>query len=195
MEKDEWIKAYTTGRFKEADKQVIQFIADFIFQNDENGEPTGVISHVFSAGYCYYFANMLKIAFGRGEVCWSEGRSHIVWVDTNNIAYDVYGVYEDYTRLRPVSYLGNTVVSFMHTGVEYHLGPTDFADWCQHYKVTEIFAITYIWQCVPKKELAEYDNQPYFDDVEKVAYDYWIQHQPELGEIFAEIRHRRNQEG
>lgn len=193
--KKNWIEAYTTGRFEKADKQVIQFIADFVFQNDENGNPTGVISQIFTSGYCYYFANMLKNAFQCGKVCWVEGRGHIVWQDYNGIAYDAAGVYEDYTCLRPVSYLGNTIVDFMHAGEEdkYQLGSTLFTDWCEHYRVTELFAVTYIWQCIPKNIMEEYDSEPWYDTVEKVSYDYWMKHQLELGEIFTEMKHKKNE--
>lgn len=187
MSKNEWIESWTTGRFKDTDKKVIEFIAEFIFQKDEDGNPTDVISDVFVSGYCYYFANMLKAAFHRGEVCWSEGRSHIVWKDVNGVAYDSCGVYEDYDRLRPVSYLGNTIVSFMHNGEEYSLGSPDFTDWCKRYQVTEIFAITYIWQSIPREELDAYDSQPFFDNVEKVAHVYWIRHQWLLNEIFEKM--------
>ena len=78
MKKEDWIKAYTTGRFENANKQVIRFIADFVYSNEQisNG-----VYELFVSGYCYYFAVMLKTAFNRGDICWHRNHGHIVWRD------------------------------------------------------------------------------------------------------------------
>ena len=59
---------------------------------------------------------MLKEAFGRGEVCWHKGFSHIVWVDDDNTAYDIGGVFYDYGEgdLVPITELGDDVINFKH---------------------------------------------------------------------------------
>ena len=54
------------------------------------------IRNQFMDGYCYYFAHILKTAFNRGDVCWVIGDSHIVWVDTDGIAYDADGEFNKY---------------------------------------------------------------------------------------------------
>ena len=49
----------------------------------------------FMCGYCYFFAHMLKQAFGSGEVCWCAPYGHFVWCNDYNgetFAYDVEGV-------------------------------------------------------------------------------------------------------
>lgn len=75
-----------------ANKEVLDFIDRFI-DYDESKFETDVIRKKFRCGYCYYFANMLKLAFGRGNVCWAAPFSHVVWVDTDNTPYDIEGEY------------------------------------------------------------------------------------------------------
>lgn len=54
---------------KKPDKTVIQFITDAITSVDRKNSDD-VLYDFFHAGYCYYFALMLKEAFGRGQICW-----------------------------------------------------------------------------------------------------------------------------
>ena len=89
MNKNEWIKGFTTGRYYDTDKDVIAFIANFRYANGSDCE---TIYDLFASGYCYYFAKMLQNAFNRGEICWHRNHSHIVWVDSTGIAYDIGGV-------------------------------------------------------------------------------------------------------
>lgn len=78
-------------------KNVMQFIEDFYDRLGENNESDKKsIRNQFMVGYCYYFAQILKSAFNRGNVCWVVGESHIVWVDTDGIAYDADGVFNKY---------------------------------------------------------------------------------------------------
>lgn len=51
---------------KKPDKTVIQFITDAITSVDRKNSDD-VLYDFFHAGYCYYFALMLKEAFGRGR--------------------------------------------------------------------------------------------------------------------------------
>ena len=55
-----------------ADKDVISFIEGFLGDHE-------IIWQTFTAGYCYYFAVMLKDAFQRGEICWCAPYGHICW--------------------------------------------------------------------------------------------------------------------
>ena len=58
------------------DKTVIQFITDAITSVDRKNS-NDVLYDFFHAGYCYYFALMLKDAFGRGQICWCAPYGHI----------------------------------------------------------------------------------------------------------------------
>ena len=103
---------------KEADEVVLKFIANFLYHGvpevdlDVSAES---IRSTFRAGYCFYFAHMLKQAFNRGCVCWCAPYSHIVWVDVSGIPYDIEGVcYSEAEYYIPLDYLGDTIDSFMH---------------------------------------------------------------------------------
>ena len=109
-----------------ANKKVIDFIDNFStlfgqFQQEE----IDAISAVFSRGFCYYFAIILKEAFdGRGEIYMTRDNRHIVWM-FDNVAYDINGVYRTYPRsanngnfyngeLIPIAMLPNYINSFKH---------------------------------------------------------------------------------
>lgn len=100
----------------EADKEVLEFIARFLYQEGEENAET--IRHLFRAGYCYYFALMLKEAFGRGQLCIAAPIGHIVWVDGDwktGIPYDIEGVNtSDCEMYIPIEELGSGLDSFMH---------------------------------------------------------------------------------
>lgn len=87
---------------------VIRFIDEVSSFPDRDGIPGEHIDHLFCAGYCYYFAHMLEMAFG-GKVCWVQDRGHIAWADCdkdctleqlqNAIVYDITGIADDYERV------------------------------------------------------------------------------------------------
>ena len=106
--------------------KVEKFIQDFVtlfgqFQQEE----IDTISAVFSRGFCYYFAIILKDAFdGRGEIYMTRDNRHIVWV-LDNVAYDINGVFQVYQKsanngnfyhgeLIPITMLPNYIKSFKH---------------------------------------------------------------------------------
>lgn len=60
------------------------------------GDAVEVATRVFTAGYCFYFAHMLQVAFNRGRVVFAAPLSHIIWEDDNGCAYDFYGIFYDY---------------------------------------------------------------------------------------------------
>lgn len=112
--------------FENANEQVLGFIYDFrmhsvgVFGKPEEIEE--IIRNQFRNGYCYYFAHMLKLAFGRGEVCIAAPIGHFVWMDTNQVPYDIEGVNEsDCDCYIPESFLGSMVKDFLHVpGVSHH---------------------------------------------------------------------------
>lgn len=90
-------------------KNPIQFINKFVSNNPDE------LCSVFSNGYCWYFAHMLKHYFGRGEVCIAAPLGHMVWVDLDNTPYDIYGVNcSECDYYIPERYLGNSIEDFMH---------------------------------------------------------------------------------
>lgn len=99
--------------FPNADEQVLYFIADFLYHEGlDNAES---IRNLFHNGYCYYFANMLKRAFGRGEVCIAAPFGHFVWVDTNGLPYDIEGISSTESDcFIPDSFIGDMVKDFLH---------------------------------------------------------------------------------
>lgn len=91
-----------------ADKQVLSFIDDF--REDDKS-----IRQKFCAGYCYYFAVMLKDAFHRGEICWCAPLGHICWVDDNGVPYDIDGVCDsDCNFFIPIRYIREGLEDFRH---------------------------------------------------------------------------------
>lgn len=114
---EDWKKA-----FPNAAKDILTFIADFKCRTNPHEEE--IIEDLFSAGYCYYFALMLKDAFG-GEVMYSVGRGHIAWKDTRSaypeemLVYDIHGIYADYECLRPVEDLHCDLEGFRHRGHDF----------------------------------------------------------------------------
>ena len=180
--KEDFIKAYTTGMFKNADKDVIQFIADINWK-DENAHD------LFANGYCYYFAIMLQEAFHRGIICWHRNHGHIVWEDNTGIAYDIDGVFTDYNEgdLLPVDEsLEGLIVDFKHNGETYNSGSKSFSDWVSHYKMTDIEAISRIYMMIPREDIN--------DDISVMqnVLLYFMAHEKELSLKFEELKHERN---
>lgn len=98
-----------------SDPEVLKFIEDFMCHSAQNAREQEVLRHTFRAGYCYYFAKMLEVAFERGKVCWAAPYSHIVWLDDNGCPYDIEGVCAcEAVYYIPVEYLGVHLQDFMH---------------------------------------------------------------------------------
>lgn len=76
----------------------------FISATNQYSEGTSVdngfrspIEKLFSSGFCYYFAIMLRDAFG-GKIVQKfhdDLYPHVFWMDENEVLYDIYGVYDD----------------------------------------------------------------------------------------------------
>ena len=85
---------------------------------------SNIIADVFTKGFCYYFAIILKEAFHCGEIYMTSNDRHIVWVK-NNIAYDINGVFNKYPKsanngnffngeLIPIALIPNYMDFFKH---------------------------------------------------------------------------------
>lgn len=128
--------------YEGASEQVLGFIYDFrthsggIFNKPEEAEE--IIRNQFRNGYCYYFAHMLKLAFGRGEVCIAAPIGHFVWMDVNGMPYDIEGVNEsDCEEYIPESFLGDMVQDFLHVkGVTHNTTKEEIEDLIKRYKAT-----------------------------------------------------------
>ena len=108
MSKENWLSALVT---KGGNPDVLQFIADIVFYHKDSDD---AIYTLFSSGYCYYFAAMLKIAFHRGFIAHAYPYSHIVWVDEDDIAYDITGICFEYEELIPVDGYAKALNGFRH---------------------------------------------------------------------------------
>lgn len=179
----------------EVNLKVIKFIDEITNFPDRDGDSGEQIDHLFSAGYCYYFASMLKTAFG-GQLCWAQDRGHIVWADIQEgctfdelqkaCAYDISGIFDDYEVLWPVSYLGDAIVDYLHNEQAFHMNDR-FKNWCDFCHVTEMYAVDMIWWTIPVEEIkAQYHSG---SDYVQTAYQYWMEHASELQQI---IRYRRS---
>ena len=98
-----------------ADEAVLGFIYDFVWKKAASEEEYEMIRSLFMDGYCYYFATMLKTAFNRGEICWCAPFGHFVWVDENDVPYDVEGVSTAEAEYYiPESYIAEGIDDFKH---------------------------------------------------------------------------------
>lgn len=81
-------------------------------------------------------------AFNGGDVCWSVGRGHVVWVDDND---------------------------FKHNGWKYTVPDSRISKWCAENKVPAITAVSTLWKCIPTAKLdftqtVESDAIKYWDN-------------------------------
>lgn len=106
------IREYGQSDISIEQEHVLQFIAEFL---KNFGSVIGdFIKNIFSTTYRYYFAVMLKVAFMRGVVCFAYPSLDIVWVDNDNTAYDINGIYTDYDKLINVDLLGEGIIDYKH---------------------------------------------------------------------------------
>lgn len=104
-----------------ADDTVLKFIFDFLnmqYAPHDTRRSDIIVNGIytqFANGYCYYFAQMLQTAFHRGEICWTAPFGHIVWLDDNNVAYDISGCNDSECQYYiPVFMLGDMLKDFLH---------------------------------------------------------------------------------
>ena len=120
-----------------SDEDVLTFIGRVLYQHGPDGLED--IRRFFRGGFCYYFALMLKDAFGRGTICNNGGNGQIVWLDGTNyntdIAYDIEGVYIDYSLLIPVSAMGKMIYDFKHVpGLSYGASVDEIRNLVEYWK-------------------------------------------------------------
>lgn len=97
-------------------KEVLNFIENFLAHQNKD-EAESILKDQFNAGYCYYFAVILKAAFNRGQICWCAPFGHMCWLDTDGIPYDIYGIcISEADYFIPISYLGDCLNDFLHIG-------------------------------------------------------------------------------
>jgi hypothetical protein len=83
---------YNNLSFKpEANLQVLKFIANFLYSHALNCSYVEAMRRQFMAGYCYYFAHILNLAFKQGTVCRCGTIGHFV-CEIDGIYYDIQGV-------------------------------------------------------------------------------------------------------
>lgn len=98
-----------------ADEKVLAFINNFACYHHADLMKQSAVCELFSSGYCFYFAVMLREAFQRGDVCWCAPYGHICWVDDNGHPYDIYGTCDsESTYYIPVSYIKDGLADFKH---------------------------------------------------------------------------------
>lgn len=108
--------------------EVIGFINTFkkhfenAFVKEVNDAIAESVEHHFRSGYCWHLAIILRETFGRGKVCWAAPFGHIVWVDEDDLAYDIEGLYTgEAFYFIPIEYLqkhGHTDEGFKHISDE-----------------------------------------------------------------------------
>lgn len=129
-----------------ADEQVLQFIIDLVTCAVPTEPEYEAIRCTFRAGYCWHFATLLKATFGRGTVCWAAPFGHFVWMDDNDIPYDIEGVYDgECVYFIPESYLGNMLNDFLHIP-------------CVNYNATEDEIMAVIHQYEQDNNLSSQDD-------------------------------------
>lgn len=148
-----WEEFYTKA-YGDESVDVLNFIENF-------NAKSVTLFNVFNDDYCYYFANMLKEAFERGGVYWSPYEDRIVWVDTNDVAYDVGGVCTGLTEVIPIEYLGRLVHNFRYIKTRYIPANEMLWNWCKENNVEPYQAVVALWKTLPK-DLREFTVE---DDV------------------------------
>lgn len=93
-------------------KQVLWFIANFVYHLGSTNDSSKFINDEFMHGYCYYFAVILKDAFQRGNICYAYHLGHMVWVDIDGIPYDINGVHNSAKYYIPIEYLKKGINDF-----------------------------------------------------------------------------------
>ena len=114
-------------------EDVLNFIENFLGHNNDLSSES-YLKQQFAAGYCYYFAVILKTAFNRGKICWCAPYGHICWVDDDGTPYDVYGICTSEAEyFIPVSFLGDCLNDFLHTGKPHNTSEEEISNIIKSY--------------------------------------------------------------
>jgi hypothetical protein len=120
---------------------------------------------------------MLKTAFNRGEICWHRNHGHIVWLDVDDIAYDIGGPFTEYNAgdLLPVEQsLGSMLCAFTHVTNDFQVQNRTFHVWIQSHNKQDYFVVSDIYRSMPKDVVNDALS------VEDNAFLYWEMHKEEL---------------
>ena len=172
------------GEWKKEERKEVEKVLSFVGGMHDvatyNFEEDSIDSlyDVFENGYCYYFANILNLAFpALGRVVWIRNRGHIVWQSNfSGICYDISGIYVDYKDgdLVEVGRLGNLLKDFQHTNRVYFSWNPEFDEWCGKYGFKPILAVTIIYKNLPElsgKTYQSWDELYYY--IEDAAIKFW----------------------
>lgn len=158
-------------------KKVLSFISGMHSKATEDSEEDSLYN-VFENGYCYYFAQILNLAFpALGNVFWIRNYGHIVWQSRfSHICYDISGIYVDYKDedLVEVARLGNLLKDFQHTNSVYFSWSPEFDEWCDKYGFKPILAVTIIYKNLPElsgKTYKAWDELYYY--IEDSVIKFW----------------------
>lgn len=149
-------------------KEVLNFIENFL-GHQKSFEADEILKNQFNAGYCYYFAVMLKAAFNRGEVCCCVPYGHMCWVDDDNTPYDIYGICtSEADYFIPVSYLGNCLNDFLHIDQPHYTTQKEIDEIIQRYLEDQHFS----YECDVDKNgiLDAINNHNCYDTWGEVVY-------------------------
>lgn len=112
----------------------MQEVLDFINNFKNHSSVPYYIERLFRSGYCYYFAEILKSAFNRGELCWCAPLGHIIWMDIDGIPYDIEGINQsDCLAYIPIKYMGDAINDFKRTDKCFNASKNDIIEIMQKY--------------------------------------------------------------
>jgi len=133
-----------------ASREILDFINGFVGPNAQRKK---ILSEVFTQGYCYYFALILKDAFGEMiAYIQRDGLHHIVWLDTrengSGLAYDIDGVVEEYEFLVPAIDLLSDLESFRHRGHDHDVY-FEMEKYCVDHYITSQELYEQVYKIIP----------------------------------------------
>lgn len=110
-------------KFVESSWKSVEEVRDYSWTDEELYEKSKPLVKLFTEGFCYYFALMLKGAYPGGHICLIKGHGHIVYLYQGKF-YDING---ERTNRRekyiPIEYFGELIGDFKHNLV-YSFGAT-----------------------------------------------------------------------
>ena len=149
--------------------EVIDFISKILYFSQDDScrnmkynstrtedEVSNPIASLFTNGFCYYFAVILKDAFNRGEICWHKNYSHIVWRDVDGTSYDIDGVFDapDEEIVPVETSLSNMILDFKHTKEKYTVKLPEFHDWIvNEMKSNDSHMVSTLFKEIPDDEI------------------------------------------
>lgn len=110
-------------KFVESSWKSVEEVRDYSWTDEELSEKSKPLVKLFTEGFCYYFALMLKGAYPGGHVCLVKGHGHIVYLYRGKF-YDINGERTNHReKYIPIEYFGELMGDFKHNLV-YSFGAT-----------------------------------------------------------------------